>query len=175
MSNLLIIAVVVIAILFVVAALGGNTKVRQGAVTYPYRKRGPLFTSAERSFLGLLDREAASRYRVFGKVGLADILEVTSGLSNSERTAAFNRISKKHIDFVLCNPADLSIAGLIELDDKSHQRADRRSRDDFLHAACDAAGVRLIRVPVKAAYTVDDVRQILRGIEGSEASGAESE
>jgi len=35
---------------------------------YKYRQRGPLFTAAERSFLGILDKAVYGRYRVFGKV-----------------------------------------------------------------------------------------------------------
>jgi hypothetical protein len=36
--------------------------------SYKYRQQGPLFTAAERSFLGVLDQAVSDNYRVFGKV-----------------------------------------------------------------------------------------------------------
>jgi len=165
MSNLFVVIIVVVAILAVLGALAPKAKGGRKATTFPYRRQKSLFSPAERSFLGVLDREVAGRYRVFGKVRLADVLVVNSGLSASERSSAFNRISKKHLDFVLCSPSDLSIVALIELDDKSHQRSDRQERDGFLAAACSAAGFELIRFPVKAAYTAAEVSEALGRLE----------
>jgi very-short-patch-repair endonuclease len=36
---------------------------------------------------------------------------------------------------------------VIELDDASHERSDRKDRDEFLERALKAAGVPLLRVP----------------------------
>lgn len=98
----------------------------------PYRMDTPLFTPAERSFLGVLDQAVAGRYRVFGKVRLADVIDVARTRDRSARQTAFNRISSKHFDFVLCDPSDLSVVCAIELDDRSHGKAARGKRDRFL-------------------------------------------
>jgi very-short-patch-repair endonuclease len=65
----------------------------------------------------------------------------------------------KHIDFVAVDPDDLSILFVVELDDNSHQRADRQKRDSFVDNALDAAGVTLIRFPAKYGYVVEEIRQ----------------
>src|SRR5438046_32622 len=84
-----------------------------------------LLTEAERSFFGVLDQALAGEYRLFAKVRLADVVRPVQGPSRSGRPAAFNSISAKHVDFVLCDPSSLRVVGVVELDDKSHRRLDR--------------------------------------------------
>jgi hypothetical protein len=167
--------VIIVVVLIGIIALVLRSRAPRATVpykaTFPYRKHRTLFSAAERSFLGVLDREVAGRYRVFGKVRLADVLTVDSGLTTSERTAALNSIRQKHVDFVLCSLSDLSIVAVIELDDQSHQRPDRRARDEFLAAACRAAGLTLIRFPVKTAYSAAEVSEALAGL-GQSPGGA---
>lgn len=168
MTRLLIILLVIVVLAVWLGRLGGKRRpaTRQPSqVSFPYRRRQALFTAAERSFLGVLDREVEGRYRVFGKVRLFDLLEVIGAGSQSERQAAVSRISQKHIDFVLCRPGDLSLVAAIELDDASHERADRRERDLLVTAACRAAGLPLLRFPAKASYTAAEVRSALTVLE----------
>ena len=40
----------------------------------------------------------------------------------------------------------------IELDDKSHQQKDRRARDEFVEKVYGAAGLPLVRFPVRHTY-----------------------
>lgn len=131
-----------------------------------YRQRGSLFTAAERSFLGVLDQATEGRYRVFGKVRVADVLATAKGLDNSARTTAFNQISAKHFDFVLCDSKTLDIKAAIELNDKSHNSNRRAARDEFLRSACAEASLRLFEVPAQRSYTVEAVRQLIVELEG---------
>jgi hypothetical protein len=94
-----------------------------------YEACGSLLTEGERSFFGVLDQALAGEYRLFAKVRLADVVRPVHGPSRSGRQAAFNSISAKHVDFVLCDPASLRVVGVVELDDKSHRRLDRGLRD----------------------------------------------
>lgn len=66
------IAAIVIAI-FVIFAIASKRKKEPGRIRL-FRRRHKLFTAAERSFLGVLDQATAGRYRVFGKVRVADVL-----------------------------------------------------------------------------------------------------
>src|SRR5690242_3951167 len=81
-----------------------------------YVKQCHLFSPAERSFLSVLEEAVSDHYRVFGKVRVADVLEVKSGIDKRERRAALNRIISKHFDYVLCRKDDLSFVCAIELD-----------------------------------------------------------
>ncbi len=130
-----------------------------------FRQQDSLFTPAERSFLGVLDQATAGRYRVFGKVRIADVLLPVKGLDKSTWTSVFNRIKAKHFDFVLCDPQTLKIKAVIELNDKSHTSSRRIERDELLGRACADAGLALRMVEAKRNYSLEAVKQIVNEIE----------
>lgn len=92
MSSLLLLVAVAFVVLNVLAALkkkqGGT-----GVVGFPYQPAKALFSPAERSFLGVLDQAVGPEHRVCGKVRVADVALVKSGLGNSARQGALNRIA----------------------------------------------------------------------------------
>jgi uncharacterized protein DUF2726/topoisomerase-like DNA binding C4 zinc finger protein len=142
-------------VLLVVALI--KKKSGKGPVDFPYQSKEVLCSPAERSFMGALEKVVGNGYRVFAKVRLADIVEVNKGLSPSARQSAFNRISRKHLDFVICDPGDLSIVGTVELDDKSHRKTGRQERDQFLDKTLEAAGVPILRVTARSTYSIKEV------------------
>ena len=91
------------------------------------------------------------------QVRLADVIKVKKGLDNSIRSSAFNRIKAKHLDFVACDPSDMSVKFAIELDDSSHKQAKRMERDAFLNDAMQSAGIPLHRFAVKREYDQQEV------------------
>ncbi|RTE66576.1 DUF2726 domain-containing protein [Amphritea opalescens] len=127
-----------------------------------YRKRGALFTPAERSFYGvLLQAIDSDQYQVFGKVRVADLLEPQPSRNRSQWQKAFNAISAKHFDFVICNIDDLTPVAAIELDDKSHNQKHRQKRDEFLMKICKQSGFSLLRIPAQYAYKTDVLKMML--------------
>lgn len=149
-----------ILLVFVTVAKTVTGRKSKGAVSYPYTSAESLFTKNEQQFLRVLE-QAAGDYRVFGKVRVVDVIEVRKGLPKGEWQSAFNRISQKHLDFVLCHSHDLSVFCTVELDDKTHARADRKSRDELLEKALAAAEVPLIRVPSRRSYDADEIKALL--------------
>lgn len=146
---------VVLLVAFVVAAI---LKTRgEPAFLFPYNKVNALFTPAERSFYGVLVQAIGDDFVAFGKVRVADVLVPSDALNPKSRRAAFNRISAKHFDFVLCAPSDLAVLCVIELNDKSHSTRRRAERDEFLESACRIAGLPLITFPAQAVYTLDEI------------------
>ncbi len=134
---------------------------KAGLKGFLYQKSDALFTPAERSFLGVLKDAVGDNAAIFGKVRVADVLEPKSGLGRSARQKAFNKIAAKHFDFLLCDKEDLSVACAIELDDASHNSNRRQERDEFLKGVCEAAGIRLIKVPAKSGYAIEEVKRLL--------------
>ena len=130
-------------------------------VELPYERNSVLLSAAERSFLGVLEQALGEGYRVCPKVRVADAISVRKPLPRGEWQRAFNRISSKHFDFILCRSTDLEIACAVELDDSTHQRNDRQERDMFLGEVCSASSLPLLRFPAKGAYTVSDIRERL--------------
>jgi hypothetical protein len=121
-----------------------------------------LLTAAERSFYGVLLKAVDGETLVFAKVRLADLLWLPRG--TRDRQAHQNRIIAKHLDFVLCSRDSLAPRLAIELDDSSHSRASRRERDSFVEAALGAAGLPLLRVPVRRGYSPHDLGEMIRGL-----------
>lgn len=126
---------------------------------YAYQTKGPLFTPAERSFLGILDSAVSNDYRIFGKVRVADVISPKKGMSRKNWQTAFNKISAKHFDYALCCKNTLKVIAVIELDDISHNRKSSIARDKFLESACESANLKLVRFPAKARYIVSEVRE----------------
>ena len=124
----------------------------------PYEKAGPLLTPAERSFYGVLE-QAIDGHRIFAKVRLSDLIEVAHG--TSRRQAYRNKIDRKHADFVLCDAHSMAPRLVIELDDRSHDRLGRRERDAFVDAALEAAGLPILHVVAKRAYTPAELRSLI--------------
>lgn len=103
----------------------------------------------------------ADKYNLhpIAKIRLADIVEVKTA-DRKEKQSYFNRIKSKHIDFALCNPENLRVLLLIELDDNSHDTEKRKQRDEFVEAVLDKCGYKLIRT--RGTATLED--EILKTI-----------
>ena len=157
------IAIGIIALFVILAVL----KLLRGRVRgeSPYEAKSNLLTPAELKFLGVLDQVIGSHYRIMVQVRLADVIKVRKGLDNSTRSTVFNRIKAKHLDFVACDPSDMSVKFAIELDDSSHKQTKRMERDAFLNNAMQSAGIPLHRFAVKREYEPREVYDVLFGQE----------
>lgn len=112
--------------------------------TLPYKKK-LLLTKNEWSFYKSLKPIADELgYSILAKIRVADLVEVTSK-DRSEWQKYFNKINKKHIDFVLAKPENLQIILLIELDDNSHNEK-QKQRDEFIDMLYIQTDYKLLRV-----------------------------
>lgn len=132
---------------------------RQSSGGYQYRKKGPLFTPAERSFFGVLQQAASDDMVVMGKVRIADVLSPQKGMSRKHWQTAFNKISVKHFDYVLCRTSDMEVLAVIELDDASHNKKSTMRRDAIVEAACSTADLKLLRFKAARTYQLSAVQQ----------------
>ncbi len=151
------IALAVVLIVLVVLIAVKQKPSHNGESGTHYNRTPALFTPAERSFLGVLDLAAGNDFRVFGKVRVGDVLSPRAGQDRSTRQTALNRINRKHFDFILCRPDDLTVLCAIELNDASHQRKDRQERDEFLTKTCRSAGLPLIPLDARHAYSPTEI------------------
>ena len=152
----LLVLVLLVLVAFVILKRRGNSA-RDRDDGLPYVLCDGLFSPAERSFLGVLDQVVGADFRVFGKVRVADVVSVATGTPKPLWQRAFNRISAKHFDYVLCRPSDLKPLCVIELNDKSHAQDNRKGRDKFLKDICATAGLPLIFFPAQRSYTLAEV------------------
>ena len=116
---------------------------------------------AELSFYSVLRTVVGDQASICVKVGLSDLFYVPRNDASDFRTYT-NKIDRKHVDFVLCDPMTMRSLVGIELDDRSHQRQDRQERDQFVDQVFEAAHLPLLHLPVKRAYETSDLaNQIL--------------
>ena len=125
----------------------------------PYFKRDSLTTKAELRFYKSLQKAVQDDFEIFAMVRIADLLRVQP--TSPHKRKWLNKILAKHIDFVLCDPGSLEPIVCIELDDSSHQRADRIERDIFVNQAFDSADLPLLRVPTQPSYRSREIRELI--------------
>ena len=100
----LLIAIVLLAAISVFFRRQSNlrsAKTLQSHSRVSYEAVPALLSLAEWSFFGVLQQAISSEYLIFAKVRLADIVRPAHSLSRSGWQYAFNRITGKHVDFVL--------------------------------------------------------------------------
>lgn len=140
-----------------------ETSYRHRRTDLPYSSRRTLLSKGEVAFFGPFTRAVAGRYLIMCKVRLADIVTCSDV---DWQTGFGGAISQKHVDFVLCEGRTTRVVAAIELDDRTHERADRRRRDDFLNRVLVASGIALIRFPTQAFYSVARIQRHLDDLLG---------
>jgi hypothetical protein len=131
-----------------------------GFTALPFKLRDDFLSPAEVSFFQVLRAAVGERALVFTKVNLADLFFVATGDHRQNRALA-NRVDRKHVDFLVCDPKCVRPCVALELDDQSHARADRKTRDELVDAVFAAAGLPLLRVTAKTGYAPQEIQALL--------------
>ncbi len=150
-------------IAWIEALLKGEAE--EGEKPLPYRLRDDFLSPAERSFYQVLKGAVGSWADVCPKVNLADLFYVSTK-DPGEWRALTNRIDRKHVDFVLCDPRSATPLVAVELDDRTHGRRERRARDRFVDRVFEAAGLPLVRIRARAGYNPAELDAALRRAAG---------
>ena len=94
-------------------------------------------------------------YTVFAKVRLLDLLEPVSGIPKYK--TYFYKVQAKHVDFVLCDEK-LVARYIIELDDSTHKRENRKTRDEFVDEVVTSVGYKIFHIQA----ITDDLKEKLK-------------
>lgn len=148
--------VIFILIFFIVFAF--FLKPKSNVLGLRYRSKETLLSNAEKSFFFVLKQSLSDDYEIFSKVRIADVLTPDRGLNSKNWRLAFNNISSKHFDYVLCDKKNLSVVAVIELDDKTHNQKKTMRRDAFVNDACHSANLKLFRFTCKSSYQIKSIR-----------------
>jgi hypothetical protein len=124
----------------------------------PYFPRPYLLSKGELAFYHALWNVMPPGLVVSFKVRLSDVI---NSPGSAWRQGYGAKISQKHLDFVVVDAGTTAVRFVIELDDRTHRRRDRRDRDAFVDAALATAGVPILRVPAAASYDPARLRQDL--------------
>jgi very-short-patch-repair endonuclease len=146
--SILIVIAVVIFVLILWSLFNTDSKPKKESVddmkVWPYVVR-ELMTAPERELYRRL-QQALPDYLIFSQVQLSRIIDVAP---DAQKQAWLNRINRMSVDFVICATDGAKILAAIELDDSSHDQAERIKADSKKDKALRSAGVPIIRWPVK--------------------------
>jgi hypothetical protein len=145
MKTYIILGLIVIT-LFLVSALSTSSSKRRKVFkndTYSYTAKPLIMTKTESEFFIKLDRAVYERYYVFPQVHLSALLD--HRVKGQEWKYAFSHINGKSVDYVLCDRTTLRPTYAIELDDYTHDQADRRRRDKEVERIFAEARLPLVR------------------------------
>ena len=159
--DILLVPLVLLAVVILIAILKTLLVVKKVAVQYSYEAAGTLLSPAELSFFKVLEIAVGDSAYIVVKVRIADLVRPQKGMTRSNWQKAFNSISSKHIDFVICDKTNFKPLCAIELNDKSHRRKSRTVRDEFITKAFASARVPLEFIIARRAYSAERIREQL--------------
>lgn len=123
---------------------------------FPYKRQQFFLSRTENSFFHVLSLTVKDSAAICPKVNLRDIFYVPNSRDYYPRTY-WNKIDRKHVDFLLCDPGTMQPIVALELDDSSHQRSDRIRRDEFVDSVFKAAGLPLVHVSAHRSYNTREL------------------
>lgn len=88
------------------------------------------------------------------KVRLLDLIEPRK--EDPQYKTLFYKVQAKHVDFVICDQ-NLYVKAILELDDNSHNQADRRERDEFVDLILKDVGYTVIRTRSITDNTLNEI------------------
>ena len=147
-----IIAVVCGAVVLAVACRPRKNLLPRGA---EYAKKRTMLTAPEVDFLFMLRNIVdPRRYEILPQTSLNAVIDKTN--------AAYRNELFRLIDFCIADGATFEPLLLIELNDASHNREDRKLRDEKVRAICAAARLPLVSFTFAEATDIRIIRDKIR-------------
>ena len=125
----------------------------QARAQSPYRLREHFLSTPERALLRALQKLVGERFLICPKVALNDIFYI---VRPNENVHFFNKFFRKHVDFLLCDPATLKPAVGIELV-RPVSRSETREVDQFMAELFLSARLPLVHVQSSEHYSEKDL------------------
>jgi hypothetical protein len=136
-----------------------TTPLKQLDERLPYRLRENFLSTREMALYRVLQAMVKRHYIICPKVALNDIFYI---VRPNENVHFFNKIFRKHVDFLLCEPDSLRPAIGIELI-KPVSRNELREADQFMEDLFLSAGLPLVHAPSDDHYSEDDLAELFQG------------
>ncbi len=130
-----------------------NNPVAVKSELMPYRLREHFLTTPEVVLYRSLKQMAGERYVIFAKVALNDIFSI---VRPNENVHYFNKLFRKHVDFLLCHPQSLKPQIGVELV-RPIPNSGTRSTDQFMEDLFLTAGLPLVQIPSNDHYDIAEI------------------
>lgn len=110
-----------------------------------YQARLLLTKNEWKCYMTMRDPIEALEMRICPKVRLLDLAEPKKGTTGKEWGHLKNRVQSKHVDFAICD-RDMHVKLIIELDDSTHDKQERKDRDTFVDTVLTGCGFEILHV-----------------------------
>lgn len=129
------------------------------------QRRSRILSLAEKSFFECLVNELTDDFYVFTKVAMQDVVDASPKAGFIDRRLIESRLANQRFDYVLCKKRDLSIFGVIELENFEPGVNLRRlaARERLVNDVCKAAQLRLFYFDIRQDYRGVDIRRLVTG------------
>ena len=161
--TILIIFVILMAVVFIVLKKFSpdifNNEEKESKSPYNYKKKDFLMSRAEHEFFNILVEAVGNQYYVFPQIHLSTILD--NKVVGQNWRGAFRHIDEKSVDFVICDKAYIKPILAIELDDKTHEREDRKGRDGEVERILNESGLALLRFGNNGSFNKEEIKRLI--------------
>lgn len=129
----------------------------------PYHRTTGILSAEEQHFYDELLPAVRSYYKVFPKIRLSSVIDPGPKWTRRWRHRIFAMLGVDQAEFVLCDPVDTHVVGVIELDGVSEDHAFRWGgiRHSFYESALETAGIPLMRFDARKNYSRETLRQLV--------------
>ena len=122
-----------------------------------------FITASEKNSYKVLRHVLGDRGYVLMQVSLAQLIYLPgTNKTNEGRATWWNKLSRRSVDFLICDPDTLQPLVAIELDEPSHTTPKRQQRDDEVEKAMTVAGLPLLRVLASRSYSTREIANSLK-------------
>ena len=150
------IATIVGMIVCVVSAVGIFHKPRERVkLNSRYERKTALVTAKEKELLATLRQIDPDRYEVLPQIALVSVIDKKT--NTSYRNELF-----RVCDYCFVDRRSFEPLLLVELNDSSHKRADRRDRDEKVNAICRDAGLPVVTFWTDAPLDPQTVKKAVK-------------
>ncbi len=119
----------------------------------PYRLRERFLSTPEIALYKALREMAGERYVIFAKVGLNEVFYI---VRPNENVHYFNKLFRKHVDFLLCDPRSLKPQIGVELV-RPVPVGGTHTTDQFMEDLFLTAGLPLVQIPSSDHYEISQI------------------
>jgi hypothetical protein len=131
----------------------GGKQLEAEEALLPYRLRERFLTAPEIALYRALREMVGERYIIFAKVALDDVFSI---IRPNENVHYFNKIFRKHVDFLLCQPQSLKPEIGVEIV-RPAGVGGTRSSDQFMEDLFLTAGLTLVQIPANDRYQIPEL------------------
>lgn len=120
----------------------------------PYRLREPFLSKIELALFRVLTEMMGERYSISPKVALSDVFYI---VRPNENVHFFNKIFRKHVDFLLCDLRTMKPSFGVEIVKPIVKEGNVREADKFMEELFTDAGIPLVHIPSSEVFDPSDV------------------